>query len=156
MSKTPVYGIWLQINNRCLRPSVKGYDRYGGRGITICERWMTFENFTSDMGPRPSPVHSVERIDNNGPYCPENCRWATQTEQTRNKRNNHMLTLDGRSMIAADWAKELGISRQTIVTRLSRGWSDEECLTIPIGNNGGKRSKPIHATVPGTSIDAVT
>ena len=89
LTKTPEYQTWAGIKKRCLNSKNKDYHHYGGRGITICKRWLnSFENFLEDMGERPSKNHSIDRIDNNSNYCKENCRWATQKEQKRNTRKN--------------------------------------------------------------------
>ena len=118
---------------RCDNPTNALYYKYGARGIQVCERWETFENFYADMGPRPSPKHTIDRIDGEGNYTPENCRWATSKEQQRNLKNNVFLEYNGKSMIAADWAKIVGINAKTIHCRVQRlGWSAEEALTLPL------------------------
>ena len=126
------YGVWLSMRNRCALESVKCFDRYGGRGITVCERWHDFANFLNDMGPRPGPEYSVDRVDNDAGYGPENCKWATRYEQGRNKRNNRLITLDGITKTLSDWCRDLSLSRKTITSRLSRGWDGALALTTPI------------------------
>lgn len=95
MSKSPEYKSWTGLRERCFNPKRADYERWGGRGITVCERWQnSFEDFFADMGPRPSPKHSIDRIDNNGNYEPSNCRWATIIEQANNKRRSGPRKLD--------------------------------------------------------------
>ncbi len=128
-SLTPEYKIWRDMKRRCYTPTTRGYANYGGRGITICEEWRTsFHVFLRDMGPRPSAKHSIERTDNDGPYSPDNCRWATKQEQSRNTRRNIPLTLNGRTLLLCEWADELGLTSQTLTKRLSRGWPVHEVL----------------------------
>jgi hypothetical protein len=132
MRNTPEYRTWTQIKQRCHNPKNKDYDRYGGRGIVVCERWRhRFENFFADMGKRPSDEHSIDRIDNDGPYSPENCQWATGKQQARNRQTNRLIDFDGKTMTTADWAEHLGIERHIIENRIVKGWSVERALTVP-------------------------
>ena len=126
------YNSWSSIKRRCLDAKNKRFEKYGGRRISLCEKWFKFNNFLADMGDRPEGM-SIDRIDNNGHYEPGNCRWATNTQQQRNKSNNHCLTLNGRTQAAAAWAEELGLKKMTIIHRKRRGWSDKEALTAPLG-----------------------
>jgi hypothetical protein len=128
LSVLPEYAVWIGIRLRCQNPSARDYPRYGGRGIFLCPEWQSFDRFLLDMGPRPSPNHSVERKDNDGPYTAENCHWGTPAEQSRNKRNNVLLTHQGRTMVLKDWARETGINYYTLRGRLRRGWTVEEAL----------------------------
>jgi hypothetical protein len=116
---------------RCFNPNEDHFANYGGRGITVCERWRRYPNFLADMGEAP-PKMTLERIDNNGNYEPGNCRWATKAEQARNRRTNVYLTHNGKTMCATDWAIALGVAKQIITNRKKAGWSDERCLTQPV------------------------
>jgi hypothetical protein len=117
------------MRQRCSNPNTDRYEHYGGRGIAICERWQSFEDFYADMGPRPSPKHSIDRIDVDGDYEPGNCRWATPAEQARNKRSNLMLTHDGRTQTITEWARETRIPLMTISRRLKSGWPVDRALS---------------------------
>ncbi len=122
------YSAWRHMKERCENPKATFYKHYGGRGITLCERWRVFENFLADMGQCP-PDHSIERKDNNLGYSPDNCRWATQTEQCNNKRTNRIITFNGLSLTLMQWSRKTGINRGTINSRIVRdGWPLERAL----------------------------
>ena len=127
------YWIWLGIKQRCTNPSATSFHKYGGRGISICDRWAnSFDAFLEDMGPRPTPNHSVDRIDNSGNYEPGNCRWADIKTQARNTRYNRIIEFDGQRQCIAYWADQIGAKPNTLVTRLRSGWSVEKTLRTPI------------------------
>lgn len=125
--------IWLGLVSRCRNTRNNSFANYGGRGIRVCNRWTGsdgFRNFLSDMGPRPSPQHTVERKDNNGNYEPGNCCWATRREQARNNRRTRLVTLDGRTMCIRDWCAERGLSHKAVYERINRyGWPIELALS---------------------------
>jgi len=126
---TPEFRTWCHIRSRCLNPNNKFYSDYGGRGITVCQRWLdAFENFLADMGPRPSVKHSIDRIDNDGNYEPGNCRWATISEQARNTRQNRNIEFNGSTVCVTDLARMHGIDPRTLTRRLDSGRSVEEAL----------------------------
>jgi hypothetical protein len=115
---------------RCYSRGATRYAEWGGRGIRVCHRWLTFENFLADMGERPSSSHSIDRIDPDGNYELGNCRWATRSEQQRNRRDSVKLTALGRTMTLYDWADETGISAKTLYSRVhTEGWSHERAVT---------------------------
>jgi len=126
------YKSWSMMKVRCTNKRNAAYPRYGGRGIKICKRWFSFENFFADMGRRPSAKHSLDRIDNNGDYTPNNCRWATAFEQGKNKRNNKIITFNGKSKCISEWEKITGIKRRTIQARLMHGWTVKNALTVSV------------------------
>ena len=134
-TQTPEYRAWADMKARCDTPTIKNYQFYGARGITYCERWKSFDNFFADMGLRPSTKHSLGRKDNNGPYCPDNCRWETREEQDNNRRNNILLEYGDKKLTLAQWARELGMSRNTINGRWKRGWNIQQIVegTAPCG-----------------------
>lgn len=127
MIRSQAYKTWLAMRSRVNNPKNHKYPRYGGRGIGICAHWDDFRNFYADMGERPTGM-SIERIDNDGDYCPENCRWATSKEQANNTRRNRSLTHQGEIRTLTQWAEKLGINARTVSTRLRLGWSTEEAL----------------------------
>src|SRR6476659_2464041 len=127
--RTPEYRIWCGMLARCRNPRIERYPLYGGRGISVCEKWHRFSAFFADMGPRPSPRHSIDRIDNDGNYEPGNCRWATPIEQRRNSSTSRLLTRDGRTLTAAEWSAELGLARGAVGRRIRRdGWAATDAL----------------------------
>lgn len=122
LSRTPTYEAWKAMFQRCYNPKHKSYGDYGGRGITVCERWReSFDNFLADMGERPKGKHSIDRFPNqNGNYEPGNCRWATWKEQHRNRRNNMLVTSNGVTKTAPEWSEETGVTAPTIKWRAKR------------------------------------
>lgn len=131
MHKTPEYHTWVGMQQRCNNPRCKDYPKYGARGISVAPEWSDFQTFYRDVGPRPSPLHSLDRIDNDGPYAPGNCRWAVPKTQNNNRRSNVWLTFQGRRLTLAGWAQETGVPAPTITRRLSDGWTVEEALATP-------------------------
>jgi len=126
---TKEYWIWMQMRKRCSDPKQEHFHLYGGRGITVCDRWLSsFENFIADLGPRPTPKHSIERVDSNGTYEPGNCRWATPKEQANNTSRNKFIEWNGQRKTAAQWAEELGVNSELILYRLENGWTVEEAF----------------------------
>lgn len=130
MSNTTTYYVWRGMISRCTRPDNKDYKWYGGAGITVCERWKTFQNFFDDMGARPDGM-SIDRIDRTLGYSPENCRWATLKEQARNQSNNRIVLYKGEYKCVKELSEYSDVAYQTIIARLNRGWSIENALNIP-------------------------
>ena len=130
-TRTPTYSTWSAMYTRCFNSKSISYKDYGAKGITICERWRTFENFFADMGEKPRGL-SIDRIDVSGNYEPSNCRWATNIEQARNKRTNRLISAFGETKTLSAWAESTGLSRNCIEARIDRsGWSVEDALTRP-------------------------
>lgn len=132
--KDSEYGIWTGMIHRCNSQDRKDYKYYGGRGIYVDSSWMDYHTFKSDMGPRPSPSHTLDRKDNDGPYCRGNCRWATKLEQGSNQKSNVNLTFKGNTRCVAEWARVLGITKNTIYSRIRYGWKTADILTKPVVN----------------------
>ena len=131
-SGTPEYVAWKRMIGRCYDKNRPVYPRYGGRGILVCDRWRhSFPAFYADMGPKPSSEYTLERINNSLGYSPENCKWATRTEQNRNKRTNVLLTYDGRTCCIAEWSEITGLPYNVIYLRIRNGWSVDDVLTRP-------------------------
>ena len=130
-SVSPTYGSWSAMKARCNNKKNPRYAGYGGRDIKICEHWLnSFENFLADMGERP-PGTTLERKNNNGDYEPDNCCWGTSEQQYSNKRNNHFLTYRGQSLHVSKWERQLGFKVGIVASRLRRGWTVQQALSIP-------------------------
>jgi len=160
---SPEYHCWQAMIQRCHNPNNGYYDRYGARGIVVCDRWRAaFENFLSDVGPRPSKNHSIDRVDGNGNYEPGNCRWATRKQQQNNVSSNVLIEFNGEKMTVAQWADKLGMSRTALYSRIRSGWKIEEALTAPvdkalsiagrIARFGPSRKPTIFLTVDGKTL----
>jgi len=132
------YHAWSSARQRCNNKNGRDYKRYGARGIYMCDRWSTFDLFLEDMGPRPSTKHQLDRIDNDGPYSPENCRWAKAKIQARNKRNNVWIFFDGQKKSLPEWAEKINIPTEVLRHRIFiRNWIVERALTTPLIKRGG-------------------
>jgi len=125
---TPTWYTWRYMRSRCLNPQSTEYENYGGRGIKICKRWDSFINFFEDMGWKPEDM-TIDRINNDGDYTPENCRWATKIEQCNNTRRNVFIRFKNIELTISQWAKKLNINRITLGNRIRRGWTIERALT---------------------------
>lgn len=132
MTGSPEYIVWKSIRQRCLNRNHDAYPWYGGRGISIDPRWDNFLNFLEDMGYRPDLSFSIDRLDPNGNYCKDNCRWATRRTQNRNRRNNVRLAVNGIAQVQQDWAEERGVAASVIQRRLRRGWTVEDAVNAPL------------------------
>lgn len=145
LTTTIEYRHWGRMKERCYSVNHRSYPRYGGRGIKVCDRWLGpngFSNFLADMGPKPSPEHTVDRIDSDKDYSPENCRWATVDEQNNNRGDyNVRLEVRGETRTVSEWAHHLGIAPTVLRQRLLRGWSAEEVVAVPLVKKGGKQVK---------------
>lgn len=129
---SPEYAAWVNAKSRCFRPNDPGYANYGGRGITMSEDWKnSFAHFLADMGKRPDTESSIGRINNDGNYCAENCRWETKVQQCNNTRHNHFITFNGITQSRAAWARNAGIPIARFRSRLKYGWSIARILSTP-------------------------
>lgn len=131
--RTTEYKTWQVMRQRCFNPRDDHYKNYGGRGISVCERWRySYENFLDDMGRKPSPGHSIDREKVDLDYTPENCHWASAEEQQNNRRNNRKFEFEGKVQTLSRWAREIGVSRPTLFSRIMEmGWSVERALSTP-------------------------
>ena len=130
MTGSPTFIIWVSMKQRCFNPNQSDYLCYGGRGITVCARWLSFPNFLEDMGERPKGL-SLDRIDNDGNYAPENCRWATRTEQANNMRSNCNITVNNKTHTIAEWESIQGFSKGVIGYRIRHGWTPKKAIMTP-------------------------
>lgn len=130
-SRTTVHNVWGGMRQRCENPSSEFFPDYGGRGITVCDRWQVFENFLADMG-EPPPGMTIDRIDNDGPYSPENCRWATKIMQARNKRSVAVIEWRGKALTLPEWEQATGIPRQTLWHRMKKKGLHGDALFKPL------------------------
>ena len=137
--KHELYSTWKGMRQRCSNKNSMFYKNYGGRGIEVCSRWNNFENFLNDMGERPKGK-TIDRINNNGNYEPNNCRWASRSTQASNTRQSINITFKGVTKSASDWSRSIGGSHLLVSRRLKKGWTIEEALTTPPqNNNAGKK-----------------
>lgn len=134
-SGTQIFNVHSAMMDRCYMQTNHAYKNYGGRGITVCGRWHDFENFYADMGDKPKGM-TLERIDNHGPYSPDNVRWASYKDQANNRRSNVVLEFQGRKQTMQQWSDEMGLKIQTVWARLNRGWSVDRALTEEVRHAG--------------------
>ena len=150
---TPEHVSWVAMKARCYYEKDKSYPRYGGRGISVWEPWrISFERFLADMGPRPSPQHSLDRIDNGGNYEPGNCRWATPKEQAANTSIAHRLELGGERVTLAEMSRRSGFSRSALRLRMSKGESADSAASRPYNNEGRNKRNNKRLTFNGESL----
>jgi hypothetical protein len=138
MTHTKEFIAWCGMKQRCLNPKHKSFKRYGGRGITICDRWLKFENFFADMGYAPAGF-TLDRRDNDKGYFPDNCRWASPKHQGRNRRNNRKIILGGVEKTLAEWCENFGRNYYTVHYRLTNGWPVRMALSTPADPNRKRR-----------------
>lgn len=135
-NRHPLFGRWKQMRQRCENPKDSSYKDYGGRGIFVCKRWESFQNFIEDMAGTFIPGLTLERRNNNGPYAPYNCEWATAKRQRNNSRYIHYITLADLKLNLQQWSEKIGINPNTIRNRLAAGWSIERALTLKPKSGG--------------------
>lgn len=131
LSKSRTYGSWASMIQRCTNPNRPEYNNYGGREIIVCEEWLSFESFLSDMGECPSNNFTLERVNNDSGYNKHNCRWATYSDNLNNKRSSVKYTHNGETLTITQWSRRLGCTRGKLFKRIYRGWSFEDAITKP-------------------------
>lgn len=136
-NQTKEHRAWRAMVNRCTNTKGKRYPEWGGRGIKVCERWISsYDNFIADMGRSPSPTHSIDRIENDKGYYKENCRWATPMEQSNNTRRNVMVKYDEEEKPLRTWCGQLNLNYKSIFLRLWSGWTPERAFNTPMTKRG--------------------
>lgn len=130
---TDTYKVWAGMKKRCSTPSMSSYRYYGGKGVKVCNRWLSFSNFLEDMGEKPQNM-SIDRINPDGDYEPTNCRWASKTAQMNNRSNSRLITAFGKTQTIPQWCIETGLSYYTLYLRLRKGHQPEIALTKPQGH----------------------
>ena len=130
IKRPSIYGCWINMKQRCFNENHPWFKLWGGRGITVCQRWLKFENFLADMGPKPEGL-SIERINNDGNYEPGNCRWSTREDQDKNRRDVRLVTRDGLTLSLYQWSKRIFGNTGTLPQRLRSGWPLEQAMTYP-------------------------
>jgi len=145
---TPTYTSWQAMRQRCSDPNADRFSSYGGRGIGICKRWNDYDAFLADMGTRPCG-HTLERLNRELDYGPDNCIWADNKQQANNKSTNHWLTYQGQTKSMAQWCDELGLPYSAIRGRLRRGWNVEAALSTPVRSIASRRGRPLMLTYAG-------
>lgn len=154
MSGCPEHRIWKAMINRTNNPNNPAYGDYAGRGILVCERWKNFANFYTDMGPRPSPQHTIERLNNDQGYNPSNCEWRTRKDQARNRRSSVFVTYDGKRYLLAELCDRLNFTYSVANHRKLRGWEEQD-LFLPIGYRQHRKTVDLKKTLlrPHLSVD---
>ena len=138
--KSSEFSSWMSAKDRCFNPAEQSYKHYGGRGITMCDRWKnSFAAFFEDMGQKPTPNHTLDRIDNDGHYQPGNCRWATHRQQMANRRNSILITHKGETLCLAEWSRKLEIHYGTLLGRYMRNPEHPNLLGPPRKGNFAKK-----------------
>lgn len=142
LTNTRIYKAWLNMKSRCYNPNVPKFKNHGGKGITVCNEWLNFENFCKwSMENGYDAKLTIDRINNELGYGPDNCRWSTYKEQNNNTKQNHIISFNGKSQTIAQWADELGFVYNTLAERIRRGWSIEEAFNHPVQHHCEKEKK---------------
>jgi hypothetical protein len=138
--------LWKSMIQRCHNPRNPSYPSYGGRGITVCDRWRSYALFALDMGPRPTPIHTLDRIDNDRGYEPGNVRWASRREQALNRYTTRLISFRGKKKSISDWAREFGLVPATLWSRIEAGWPLDRALKSAPDSRFGRGEQPLKRT----------